>query len=74
MQSQHYRLTAYQRLGVRTEALLVTDLRVEVDKPLDWVREHAGEIACRGIDTARFGQPIALWLTEERGEVVHGAQ
>lgn len=67
----HYRGTVFQRLSSRNAALLATDLRVEVAQPLDWVRQHADEIAALGVNQARFGRPVALWIekqesTEER--------
>lgn len=55
-----YRVTAYQRLGSKTEALLGTQLRVDVAKPIGWVREHADEIARKGVNVERFGEPVAL--------------
>lgn len=67
-----YRMTVYQRLSVHTDALLATDLRVEVAQPMAWVREHADQIAERGVNVARFGRPVALWLTQQGG-AEHGA-
>lgn len=68
----HYRLTVYQRLGLHNDALLATDLRVEVAQPPDWVRQHADEIAALAVNQERLGRPVALWLvkqesTKERG-------
>jgi hypothetical protein len=62
-----YSLTVFQRLDPHAGSLLATTLRVEVAKPLDWVRQHADEIAHRAVNVARFGQPVALWVANSGG-------
>lgn len=62
-----YSLTVFQRLDPQAGSLLATSLRVEVAKPLEWVRQHADEIAQRAVEVARLGQPVALWVTHSGG-------
>lgn len=73
MDELSYSLRVFQRLSSHNESLLATDLRVDVAMPIEWVREHADEIAARGVNVLRFGQPVALWLTvhEGSGHAIH---
>ena len=59
-----YSLTVFQRLDPQAGSLLATFLRVDVAKPLEWVRQHADEIAQRAVNVTRFGQPVALWVAQ----------
>lgn len=62
---KNYLLTVFQPIGKRGD-LFGLQLRVTVDKSIEWVRQHADEIAARGVqqDTVArgLGRPVALWV------------
>lgn len=47
--NRDYRVTAFQAL--KSGHLFALVLRVTVAKPIEWVRQHADEIAAQGIAT-----------------------
>ena len=60
-----YYLTVMQHTGREVAPIVATVLRVDVDKPISWVKQHADEIAGYAqIDNyvPRRGLPCALWV------------
>jgi hypothetical protein len=58
-----YRVTVFQPIG-KAGDLFGLVLRVSTEAPIEWVKQHADEIAARGIQqdrvASRLGQPVAL--------------
>lgn len=58
-----YRITVFQRIGQAGD-LFALVLRVSVAQSIEWVRQHADEIAACGIQqdrvASRLGAPVAL--------------
>ena len=58
-----YRITVFQRIGQAGD-LFALVLRVSAAAPIEWVKQHADEIAASGIQqdrvASRLGAPVAL--------------
>lgn len=58
-----YRVTVFQPIGKAGE-LFALVLRVSTAAPIEWVKQHADEIAARGVQqdrvASRLGAPVAL--------------
>jgi hypothetical protein len=61
--SNEYKVTVFQQIGQAGD-LFALVLRVSAAAPIEWVKQHADEIAARGIQqdrvASRLGQPVAL--------------
>lgn len=61
-----YFVTVFHNLKAPGAKLLATVLRVNADASIDWVKQHADEIAARAADQLprHLGAPCALWVGE----------